>query len=1567
MKVKLTLLLLLGLVWGTVQAKSPEPVHYGDLEAQAQMYKETGQPLPAELLQKIRQVYGLKDDPVPEGSNRVGGDVIAAATGIPGLPYSDSGNTCGYVDDYDEACYASSNSPDVVYVYSPAANEVVDITLCNGSSYDTKLFIYEDTYTPGAPFACNDDSCPGYVSELIGLSLVGGSDYYIVVDGYGGDCGDYILDVTWPAAPTPGDDCIDPLVVSIPADLPYQDLTQTTCGRGNSYDATCLGSYDGGDDIIYELIVTSEVTLDFLMSTTTTWTGMLIDDDCPGDDGDCIVYGTSIDAGGVNLNGVLLTAGTYYLMIDTYPSPYCIPEFDLSITAAAPPPPGDSCADPYDFPALPATQYETTADNSNTDGNASNDEWWDVTIPEDGTYTISLCGSSYDTYLWLMEDECASVIGYNDDACGIQSELTVDLTTGNYIVCVEGYSSFFGDYILDIYRNYERHVPGDYPTIQDAIDASFEDDTIVLDGGRAVYREQLYITHSLDILGAGMDVTTLEMPDLVDQTSFDITTWTGSVKTVYAVIGIDGAGTVNIDGLTVDGRQEAAASMYGVYYYDTDGAMTDCRITNITHPTQPGNQSVVNYCATHSDGGSFDVEVSGCELPNMQKCGLLFMGPEGNCVVDDNDVDDTVSDDIAGNGMQISYGCTGTVTDNDVSGLYYSGTDWGSTGILLFECGDVSVSGGQVYQCEMGVNHSQWNWVYTPVAAPVVAVADVTVDECDWGVGTHLGSTGALLDLSVNGCFITDGTYSSVDLWGSDIDPWGGGYYNGWTGGTLNAEVHSNYMSNGDGIVEMVELTGNTVNVNAHNNSFANVGDYGVYNDYTNTIDAENNWWGDAAGPTVVTLTDYSQQQRQMPSPVLVNDMAAPAGAVDREKVAHNLRTGVNVSPFVDFDPWFLTDGYQLDQTADFYHISVDDPGLQTPEHDPLQYQTTVTYDLAMATPTENWRSTTAFIEYDPLVLNPVAVTKIYDPAGGADNLMSNLLNSPNGMLEVTWYLTGITPGVQGGHTLFSVTFDGLTEDVNPGTLIHLDQVVIRNPDNQPVTATGGSDIYINVDHSPPLPFVATPPGNSNINADPVIQFSAADNVDLHRIDYEIVGYAWDFAIDSDIAGPAWSGSWTMDVSGIPDGDYTVNFRCWDDVGYFTDATPWSFHLDRGVPTPPADLTAKPRCGLIHLEWTAATEHDTYELWREKRVTYPYFYDYGAGTGGLPPASGTYTTMIPLAGGLTAYDDDWGVDELASRAVYDYKLIAVDSINPPAESGTAAATNYYLGDWYVPYDCNVGAGDLAALSIHYGTVSQLALSDELDVAPTSDWGRFGLPGPDGLINFEDLIVMAMNYRATGPPIPFNSCWPLYAKDEQPQVDQGLVATLYDEPENCELVVNGTMFAMSIELATTRQLISARANDMLVLTYPVEGGWMIDMAAMGELQTEQTIVELQFQLDAEPGAIEVVTIDARGAENNSLPVAYQDSDSIPTEFSLAQNYPNPFNPVTTINYDLAATVQVELLVYNSLGQQVATLVNDTQPAGRYSVSFDGSRLASGLYLYRLSAGDFVQTERMLLLK
>ncbi|MBZ0202269.1 MAG: T9SS type A sorting domain-containing protein, partial [Ignavibacteria bacterium] len=90
-------------------------------------------------------------------------------------------------------------------------------------------------------------------------------------------------------------------------------------------------------------------------------------------------------------------------------------------------------------------------------------------------------------------------------------------------------------------------------------------------------------------------------------------------------------------------------------------------------------------------------------------------------------------------------------------------------------------------------------------------------------------------------------------------------------------------------------------------------------------------------------------------------------------------------------------------------------------------------------------------------------------------------------------------------------------------------------------------------------------------------------------------------------------------------------------------------------------------------------------------------------------------------------------------------------------------------------------------------------------------------------------------------------------------------------------------------------------------------------------------------------------------------------NIPLEFSLSQNYPNPFNPVTTIKYALPNDVKVIVRIYDILGREVKTLVNDFQKAGYYDAKFDGSNYASGVYFYRMEAGEFVQSKKMVLIK
>ena len=98
----------------------------------------------------------------------------------------------------------------------------------------------------------------------------------------------------------------------------------------------------------------------------------------------------------------------------------------------------------------------------------------------------------------------------------------------------------------------------------------------------------------------------------------------------------------------------------------------------------------------------------------------------------------------------------------------------------------------------------------------------------------------------------------------------------------------------------------------------------------------------------------------------------------------------------------------------------------------------------------------------------------------------------------------------------------------------------------------------------------------------------------------------------------------------------------------------------------------------------------------------------------------------------------------------------------------------------------------------------------------------------------------------------------------------------------------------------------------------------------------------------------------------------DGADIPEVFALHQNYPNPFNPITTLRYDLPEHSYVNVTVYDMLGREIRTLVNTTQDAGFKSVIWDatndyGKPVSAGVYLYKIQAGEFVQTKKMVLLK
>jgi len=91
------------------------------------------------------------------------------------------------------------------------------------------------------------------------------------------------------------------------------------------------------------------------------------------------------------------------------------------------------------------------------------------------------------------------------------------------------------------------------------------------------------------------------------------------------------------------------------------------------------------------------------------------------------------------------------------------------------------------------------------------------------------------------------------------------------------------------------------------------------------------------------------------------------------------------------------------------------------------------------------------------------------------------------------------------------------------------------------------------------------------------------------------------------------------------------------------------------------------------------------------------------------------------------------------------------------------------------------------------------------------------------------------------------------------------------------------------------------------------------------------------------------------------------EGIPSEFDLSQNYPNPFNPITLIKYQVPEASLVSIIIYDVIGREIATLINEVKQPGVYQVSFNGENLASGVYFYKMIAGDFSSVKKMNFLK
>ena len=180
-----------------------------------------------------------------------------------------------------------------------------------------------------------------------------------------------------------------------------------------------------------------------------------------------------------------------------------------------------------------------------------------------------------------------------------------------------------------------------------------------------------------------------------------------------------------------------------------------------------------------------------------------------------------------------------------------------------------------------------------------------------------------------------------------------------------------------------------------------------------------------------------------------------------------------------------------------------------------------------------------------------------------------------------------------------------------------------------------------------------------------------------------------------------------------------------------------------------------------------------------------------------------------------------------------------------------------------------------------------------------------------------------------------------------------------------ILTNANIDSLAIRVSTTDSLISSFNTRILYLAlnngYPVVTNYQKYSVSLNQFAGQGIFIAFKH-MDWDGCGIFIDDVSVERVTTGIIP-----QTELPDKFSLSQNYPNPFNPVTKIKYSIAKAGYAKLTVFDALGREVNTLVNQEIKPGSYEISFDGSHLTSGVYFYKLVTDGFTETRKMFLLK
>jgi len=413
----------------------------------------------------------------------------------------------------------------------------------------------------------------------------------------------------------------------------------------------------------------------------------------------------------------------------------------------------------------------------------------------------------------------------------------------------------------------------------------------------------------------------------------------------------------------------------------------------------------------------------------------------------------------------------------------------------------------------------------------------------------------------------------------------------------------------------------------------------------------------------------------------------------------------------------------------------------------------------------------------------------------------------------------------------------------------------------------------------------------------------------------------------------------------------------------------------------------------VQLIWTPVTCTATVDLYRKGFGDYP---EYVLGAEPVAPA-------IPGSDGWefvasVGVHDGLYLDETTTRDQWYYAAFTRDTCGnvSTVSNRSSGVLNYLLGDvtdGVTPGEGNnlVDVGDILLLNSVYGlSDGEIGFDPVVDVGPTVDGSIEARPATDDTIDFEDLMIFATHYDGSNGPVS-------PATSEKRSGNSLLMvwndyAALGDTfSVDVQLVADGTIQGLSVPIVWDTNVLSLVNADPGSLMASQTSSWwfvepsvgIVDIALLGDDQPVLSgmgpLISLTFRVDqiGSP-SLGFGVVVARDPSNQDVLVTTGVLDEItdvmplPNVTALYANSPNPFNPSTTVAFDLARDGRVQVRIYDMRGSLVRTLADESLPAGRHTVRWNGRDqtgrvVASGTYLLRMSAEGLELRRRMMLLK